>query len=224
LLGSVRKKKIFAFVKNRHQETAYQSSSSTASRFTERAKVKAPKIHTFPKGLCNRKFKQFLNRLVFADFFKYSCDKFNSPRVSAKFMPLPCPVIRSGVLQSVPGIPKIIASTITGIPIHVFKGTRIVGGFTIDKLADLFLICGGAKIFEEDFKIVDIPKKGWTLREKIFLGIIFFLFFIILLSELLLFEKDLIIVNKEVAIVNLHYIVDEQLKDLTNLWAKLKKS
>ncbi len=220
LLRFVRKKKIFAFVKNRHQKAAYHSSSSTASRFTEKAKV--PKIHTFPKGLCNRKFKQFLNRLVFADFFKYSCDKFNAPRVSAKFMPFPCPGIRSGALQPVPGMSKKVISTLTGIPISVFKGTKFVGGFTAGKLADLFLILGGAQVLDENLKIVDSPKKPWTLTEKVFLVIIVFLLLKILVLEIWLWDKDLTIVDKDVRITHLYTIINQLLRDLHKLWFKVK--
>ena len=220
LLRSVRKKKILAFVKNRHQEAAYQSSSFTASRFTEKAKV--PKIHAFPKSLCNRKFKQFLNRLVFADFFKYSCDKFNSPRVSAKFMPLPCPVIRSGNLQPVQSIPKIRISTVTGFPILIFKRTREISGRTMVKFADLFLIWGGSQILDENLKMVDIPKKGWTLTEKVFLAIIVFLLLKILVLEIWLWDKDLTIVDKDVAIKHLYVIINKILRDLHKLSFKVK--
>ena len=222
LLRSVRKEKFLAFVKNRHQEGAYQSSSSTSSRFTEKAKVKAPKIHAFPKGLSNRKFKKMLNRLIFADFFKYSCDKFNAPGVSAKFMPFPCPGIRSGALQPVPGMSKKVISTLTGIPISVFKGTKFVGGFTAGKLADLFLILGGAQVLDENLKIVDSPKKPWTLTEKVFLVIIVFLLLKILVLEIWLWDKDLTIVDKDVRITHLYTIINQLLRDLHKLWFKVK--
>lgn len=220
LLPFVRKKNILAFVKNRHQEAAYQSSSSAASRFTEKAKVKVPKIRAFPKGLCNRKFKQFLNRLIFADFFKYSCDKFNGPRVSAKFMPLPYPGIRSGALQ--PVLPKIMISTITGVPIFIVKRTKEIGGRSVVKLADLFLIWGGCQVLDENLKIVDIPKKSWTLKEKVFLGIIVLLLLKLLILELWLWDKDLTIVDKDVAIAHLYYIMNQLLRDLHKLWFKVK--